>query len=471
MPSKDPKQQALRNHKKQWSAATSALISRIIDFKRSVNGRGAAKMGIPPSKIGDPLPEEVSSALSQLTAEFQKIVGDAESIIAQQAEYSRTRRKKQPKKPRPAAAPIAGAPTPAAPAPEAGGGAPPAVVQQLQALTSLNAFEIEKYGSTRLSRFWEYLKGVFVRTNYRRSRLGMLSLTADLFYNTLDFQNAVLTVGVKNIPNAMVKYQNLHNTYKALMGLFNQVSKSLVETAKNEGVEPPKPQEPQEGVAQPEKQPQKPQQGGTIYLDEEPTTVADQITKDLKVIFSLQLINPIKAARLRKLLIEQPTNVNELQSEYKKILAELFLRAQQEYGPAKINSLQDVVELARKNAAFANDILEKYASNPVTRFLRKQLAKMLPFDKTAAPRLQASDVADEMKTTLRRLMSILEEDITVDEMVLLIKKVGEQIGRIGKYMSVLSLFAKERLLEGDHERDIDVAMRRRLRRDILRELE
>src|ERR1700733_9240950 len=119
--SKDPRQLALRNLKKQWSAETSALISKIIEFKRGLNGRGSAKVGIEPSRIQDALPDSVNSTLQQLTAEFGKVVSDAEAIIAAQQNYSTTRRKRQPKKPKPsqpqAPTPQANEAQPAAPAP------------------------------------------------------------------------------------------------------------------------------------------------------------------------------------------------------------------------------------------------------------------------------------------------------------------------------------------------------------------
>src|ERR1019366_1207591 len=95
---KDPKQMMLRQHKREWSDATSALIANIIAFKRGLNGRGDAKVGLPPSNIKEPLPGEIGSFLNQLTTEFQKIVADAEGIISEQEQYAHKKRQPKPKK-------------------------------------------------------------------------------------------------------------------------------------------------------------------------------------------------------------------------------------------------------------------------------------------------------------------------------------------------------------------------------------
>jgi hypothetical protein len=462
---KDAKQMALRKHKKNWSAATSALIARLIEFKRGLNGRGSAKANIPPSRIQEELPDQVSSSLSQLTQEFSKIVADAESIISEQANYSQTRRKKQPKQPK---APVAARPTAAPPTgvPATAPGVPDAITQQLQSLTSLETFAIEKYGSTRLSRFWQYITSVFSRKEFNRARLGMLSLSADLFYNILDFQNAVLTLGIKNVPQAITKYQNLQNTYKALHRLFEQAAKLLVQKAESEGVEPPTPEE----EPTPEKTPKQKQQR-VIDLREPPSQVIKDILRDINIISPLHLVAPEKLYNIKSLIEKNPYDIDHIKNEYIKVLAEVFMRARQEFSPTPVKTLQDIVDLSRKNAGDINSPLAKYAHNVITRALRRQLVKMIPFDKTATPRIQAADAANEAKRTVKRLMDVLEQDIAVDEIVGLLKEIEKQIIEVGKFMSVLNLLYKEKFLTDDRGKDLDFALRRRLRRDIFQGIE
>lgn len=91
--SQDPKQQELRDHKKDFNKEVSLLIAQIIAFKKGINGRGEPRVGLPPSNIKDPLPIEINQYLSQLSNRFVKIVDESKDIINEQKEYSKTRRK------------------------------------------------------------------------------------------------------------------------------------------------------------------------------------------------------------------------------------------------------------------------------------------------------------------------------------------------------------------------------------------
>jgi hypothetical protein len=450
---KDPRQLALRNQKKQWSASVSALISKLIEYKKGLNGRGSAKIGIEPSKIQNPLPESVSSALSQLTADFSKIVSDAEQIIAAQQNYSATRRKRQPKKPKAPQQPNVQAPAPTAEAPAT----PEAPAENpLARIGSFNA-EIEKLASNKLTRFWQYLTSVFSRKEYNRHRLGMLSLSAKLFYDMLDFENSVLRTGEKTIPDTMNKFQNMKNTYIALRKLFENVAKTLADKAKKEGVKPPveeaKP-------AAPEQKPTKPQ---VINLDEE-----DEDESDPNGIYINQLKHNINILNNKKQV--EPKNlqeivhmINEYQNEKDPHAKDLWLKQIRE----EYNNL--MFSLKNKKADIFNDNMIKVSHNALTRFLRKQLVKAKSYDKTAAPRLQAADLTTATKKTIKRLMDVLEKDLSVEEVSKLLGEIENKIIEIGKLVSILSVLYKERFSGEHHEsdKDLNVALRRRVRRDLL----
>lgn len=93
--SDDPKQEQLRSAKDNWNSATKEFIKRIIAFKRALNGRGDNVYNLPPSSIKDPLPQEIVSFLSELTANFSELANAASHIFQEQAEYSHTRRQPQ----------------------------------------------------------------------------------------------------------------------------------------------------------------------------------------------------------------------------------------------------------------------------------------------------------------------------------------------------------------------------------------
>jgi hypothetical protein len=84
----DPDAEALASHKEMWNNHASELIWKLIAFKKGLNGRGDADAGIPPSRIKDPLPPEVTSYLGQLASEYGSLMQDASSIVHQQDQFS-----------------------------------------------------------------------------------------------------------------------------------------------------------------------------------------------------------------------------------------------------------------------------------------------------------------------------------------------------------------------------------------------
>lgn len=93
--SADPEQEKLREAKDAWNHEVSLLIAELIAFKRGVNGRGDKNLGIPPSSIKDPLPNQVSSYLGTIANQSGKVQEVARSIIDYQTHYSQVRKKKQ----------------------------------------------------------------------------------------------------------------------------------------------------------------------------------------------------------------------------------------------------------------------------------------------------------------------------------------------------------------------------------------
>ncbi len=96
--STDPVQQALRDRKKAWNAASKEFMKRIKVLRNGLNGRGDGNYGLPPSNIKDPLPAEIGSFLSQISSDFQFLINESETIISEQSTYSRNRRKTAPQK-------------------------------------------------------------------------------------------------------------------------------------------------------------------------------------------------------------------------------------------------------------------------------------------------------------------------------------------------------------------------------------
>jgi hypothetical protein len=91
--SDDPKQQALRDLKKQWQKEMKIFIAQNIALKRGIGGVGDPKAGIPASKIKDPLPPEVPIYIDEMVTRFNNLVNMAKHIVSDQDDYSKNRRK------------------------------------------------------------------------------------------------------------------------------------------------------------------------------------------------------------------------------------------------------------------------------------------------------------------------------------------------------------------------------------------
>lgn len=94
--SDDPVQEALRAHKDKWNLAAKEFISRVIAFKRALNGRGDNHYSLPPSNIKEPLPPNVGSFLNEISSNFEQLASEALKIQEEQSTYSKNRRQPQP---------------------------------------------------------------------------------------------------------------------------------------------------------------------------------------------------------------------------------------------------------------------------------------------------------------------------------------------------------------------------------------
>src|SRR3954469_23215019 len=91
---KDPVQERLRSQKEVWNKACSEFISRVIAFKRGINGRGDARYSLPPSKITEPMPIEVGSMMNELSSNFSQMVDSANQLMDAQLQYHNSREEK-----------------------------------------------------------------------------------------------------------------------------------------------------------------------------------------------------------------------------------------------------------------------------------------------------------------------------------------------------------------------------------------
>jgi hypothetical protein len=457
MPSKDPIQQKLRDHKRKWSNNASVLISKIIAFKRALNGRGDAKFNLKPSSIQNPLPNEIPSFLSQLTSDFEKIISDAGTIITEQNNYSKTRKKKLPAKPIQKANPLEG-------------------------IASIN-HSLEKYGSSRLSRFWQYVSGIFSRKEYNPQRLGLLSQAADLRLNLLDFENAILSIKVSSIPNAIEKYKDLDTDLQAFLNTYDNTVKTIAAKVM-------KPEEkPQEEKAQEKSQKQQaPEEPSKEEIKPQPKQdIINKIKDDLHLIYNENL-NQNEVMEVAKMVNEYEEEEDphlksmweeRIKENYKHLIKSIANEVQKTYGPTQIKNLQDILNHVKKNKTaleiFHSPILNT-AHNAVSRYLKRDLVKTLRFNKTSPLRIEIANVIDEMKKYLNSIMNSLEKNLSIEELNELVGKLKDEFAKIHSPLHVLYSFYLKEYISTKHEKQpfekylFEPALRRNIRRTVLKDL-
>jgi len=447
--SKDNAQQRLRDRKRQWNSTYKDFSQKLKAFKDGMNGRGNAKVGLPPSNIKEPMPHEIGSYLSELAGEFQTIVGDAQTIIAEQAQYAKTRRRRRPKAPgqpgpqQPSAAPEA-APAPAE--------APPAVAENLARLGAIE-YDLKKEASNKLTRFWQYITAIFSSKQYNRQRVGLLSQAADLYYSLMDLENKILSMNMSDIPRTVGVFKDVKYNLNSFVGTFQGVQKMMEEKAEEAGVK--KPNEVEKG----EKKPLVPSvQEEQVQFPVEPSSPVGmppdlaKIKNDVHLLFNASL-GKQQVQDLFEMLREYEDEddksmrsmwADRIKSNFEELVKHLTNEVQKRYGPAaaSVRSVQDIVNLVRQNkkAEYISDYMEKTAHNRLTRALKRRLVKMRTSNKTAPVRLQIDEIIDSMKTTVKNIMNVLERDLSMEELIKHIESLEEDKSKLERPIHVLNIF-------------------------------
>jgi hypothetical protein len=483
--SKDQAQQHLRDHKREWNSVYKDFSQKLKSFKDGLNGRGNAKIGLPPSNIKEPFPAEIGSFLNQLAGEFQQIVSDAGSIISEQDQYSKTRRKRKPKVPPVQTQPIQ-QPTPQAEEKAA---------EQLARLGNAQ-YTLEKDATSKLSRFWQYVSAIFSSKRFNKQRIGLLRQAADVYYSLRDFEESVLTTGINNIPDMVSKHVQLKYTFNMFMGTFEGVVEMLARSAESKATSQVKEQE--------LIQPPKPEQQNKPQT--EPTTPnitpsLEKIKTDLHLLFNNGFAKQ-QIIELNELFKEYKEEddphlkamwENRIKEFYQKIMNSLINEVQKRYGPVNVRSAEDIVNLVRKNVK-AESISEYMVKNAgaVSRFLKRKLIQLAPSSKTATVRLEIIEIVDEMKNIITKIMDVLEhttieQESSLEEIKKLIETLGEDFLKIKRPVHVLNVyymkdfFSKKQKeihkgkgkgappITGDEEM-MDYILKRKLQRELSRDI-
>lgn len=480
---KDPIQQKLRDHKDQWNAVCSKFISRLISFKKALNGRGDSKMGLPPSRIQDVLPSEISAFFNSLNSEFDKIFQSGNFIIKEQEEYSNARQKKiQERK------------------------------EKLLAKPTL-AFSVksilEKQASNKATRLWSYLSSIFSADEYKQYRMGMLRASSILYKNLSLFRSKILEQSIDSIPDAMDMYMKIVYSFSSLMEHFNRL---LSFTAVNNGKgstevdteSDGKEQEQQKNMQQSTnvvntKQPaSKPQgkahinpvpQENKAYVRTTPVNLRD-LKKDLASLIDIGMPLSVTENINNKLNAydkENDANKKEILDdliweEYDKILhsAKKFVEAKMGKKLSEdFGSLQELSDELLSHLVFkksnVDHLLIKRAG--FLQWMKENIYKLTPFEMTSASKLEISEEIKKARRHVDDMMDVLENGIDVEKMKEIFTSIKADLDNIKEPLKILVTIHKDSYLSKNHNKDkkvkkdlLDMETERRIKRDINLEL-
>jgi len=95
-PSADPIQEKLRQNKANWNKDVSAFVNNLIHLKKMMNG-WPSKFFKERSRITDPIPADPATIIGSLAGDFQELAQRGNALVQEQIDYSKNRRKRQPK--------------------------------------------------------------------------------------------------------------------------------------------------------------------------------------------------------------------------------------------------------------------------------------------------------------------------------------------------------------------------------------
>lgn len=493
MTSPDPIQQKLRLLKKQWNKDVSAFIDDLIHYKKLTNGQ-PNKFYKERSSIKDPIPADPATIIGSLASDFQELSQRGNSIIAAQAEYSRTRRKKQPK-------PAPGTPVTNVIAPVSVPQTPPAndLSKQLSAFEHKYGYGLVAEGSNPITRFFTKLFnptiGFGSAAELRRARIAMLNACADTYRNLGKFQVQVVKSSPASITESHKKLQEAWNHWtlvsrayaiyknsksvgaadkggsiehevsqqdlkeeKALENLDKSVQ-DFAEHVKNPVVAPPEDAMDQVSEETPpstgsdlsplfklektknmvsdyrryqEQLPPNSGAGGYLY---ELDAAVDKFIATRGKHISPEF-DQFYEKSIRYLNEEYGTNA----ASFKDIVSQLRAKVKQQMKPVPVAPvLPPVVPVDTEKTSLGQ--MEKVSQDFLKKWVGKTMHQLSLFDKTSTHRLSCYRMAAELRKEINQIMDLLEKGLDEDKLDPVIKQANSKIISLRGMMRSLHLSA------------------------------
>ncbi len=490
-PSTDPVQERLRQNKANWNKEVSTFINDLIHLKKTMNG-WPSKFHKERSRIIEPIPADPATIIGSLAGDFQDIVNKGNSVIQEQLNYSKTRRKRQPKQlglPFPPPAPGTPAATPATP--PASTPATPELSKQLElGLASDNNYYLISEASNPLTRFFHRLlsPGIGLTSEgarIRKYRMSLLNAALQTYKDLKKVQSSIVGSGPQSIFVASKLLDKAENNWVFLSSGFKAFQDTLPKGAADTGSKidiPPslKGAPPTEGSVTPA-----PGAGLTDPQVMAAMGAVQDIQRYANTFKGVAGMSDLKKAAQqfdKALPADKLKFAGELLRLYRQVLIQLSAN---KMIPVQ-NSFADVIAMETKNepptTASSQDQLQAVAQG----FLGKLRHQISPFDKTSAFRLDIYKMAAANRKILDKIMDHLSTGLNAETLSPLMAEAGSNMLKIKTLMNGLtstirgvgyqpefmSMLERGRL--GDYGVDLDpkqkIDLERMLKQKQLREL-
>lgn len=441
-PSTDPVQERLRQNKTNWNKEVSTFINDLIHLKKTMNG-WPSKFHKERSRIVEPIPADPATIIGSLAGDFQDIVNKGNSVIQEQLNYSKTRRKRQPKQlglPFPPPAP--GAPAPATPAAPAAPATPELSKQLELGLASDNNYYLISEASNPLTRFFHRLlsPGIGLTgegARIRKYRMSLLNAALQTYKDLKKVQSSIVGSGPQSIFVASKLLDKAENNWVFLSSGFKAFQDTLPKGAVDTGAKIDVPPALKDVPPTGEPVPSAP---GAELAD--PQVVAamgavqdiQRYANTFKGVAGMPDLKNAAQKFSKALPADKQRFANELLRLYRQVLTQLSAN---KMIPVQ-SSFADVIAMETKSeaptTASSQDQLQAVAQG----FLGKLRHQFSPFDKTSAFRLDIYKMAAANRKLLDKIMDHLSVGLNAETLSPLMAEISANMSKTRALMNGLS---------------------------------
>lgn len=451
--SMDPVQQRLRQSKATWNKDVSAFINDLIHLKKLMNG-WPNKFHKERSRITEPVPADPATILGSLAGDFAELAQRGNALVQQQAGYSQTRRRPQPKAPEAPGPTTPATPAPAAPATPPAAPAPAADLTKQLAASLESKYELVAEGSNPFTRLWTRIKtpraGFGSKAQVRRLRMDMLGASLKSYRALGRLQVQVTKSSKQSVMDAYKEMKAAWDEWSIVSRNFNIYAGSLPgqperpEQMREEGYSPEKEEAELVGTPPQGMDATRAKQIMSDVRDYGPFFNTDkEAAKLLKALSAVKIQETWAPRALEGLYNNLISYLNQSMGTGGSSLQDIYQQSLGKPAPAAKGKPKPVTPSQRPlqgseppEAAPASDQLEVTAQAFLRKWLGKTRHQALP-GRSSGLRIQVFDLAASARKNIDQAMDMLEKGLDVDVLGPKIYEVTKQINSLRSLMRSL----------------------------------